>query len=65
MPLGVSLGCHLGSHSKFRLGFICGFLRLTDGFFRVHLGFHVGVSYQDIFKALSFLWVAPRVFRVH
>ena len=22
------------------------------------------VSYQDIFKALSFLWVAPRVFRV-
>ena len=30
----------------------------------VSLGFHVGVSYQDIFKALSFLWVAPRVFRV-
>ena len=43
---------------------MCGFFRLTDGFFRVHLGFHVGVSYQDIFKALSFLWVAPRVFRV-
>ena len=43
---------------------MCGFFRLTDGFFRVHLGFHVGVSYQDVFKALSFLWVAPRVFRV-
>ena len=38
------------------------FLRLTDGFFRVHLGFHVGVL-SGFFKALSFLWVAPR-FRV-
>ena len=27
---------------KFRWGFIY-------GFFRVHLGFHVGVSYQDFF----------------
>ena len=26
--------------------------------------FHVGVSYQDFFKALGFLWLAPRVFRV-
>ena len=26
--------------------------------------FHVGVSYQDFFKALRFLWLAPRVFRV-
>ena len=42
MSLGVSLGCHLGSRSKFRQGFICGLFRLTDGFFRVHLGFHVG-----------------------
>ena len=39
-------------------------LGLNNGVLRVHLGFHVGVSYQDIFKALSFLWVAPRVFRV-
>ena len=26
--------------------------------------FHVGVSYQDFFKALRFLWLASRVFRV-
>ena len=32
-----------------------------DGFFRDHLGFHVGVSYQD---SLGFLWVSPRVVRV-
>ena len=35
---------------KFRWGFIYGFFRLADGFFRVHLGFHVGVSYQDFFR---------------
>jgi len=32
-------------------------LGLIYGFFRVHLGFHVGVS-------LRFLWVSPKVFRV-
>ena len=34
----------------------------------IHLGFyvvfHVGISYKDFFKALGFLWLAPRVFRV-
>jgi hypothetical protein len=39
-------------------------LGLMYGFFRVHLGFHVGflirISYQ-IRISLGFLWVSPRV----
>ena len=44
MPFRVSF--------KVALGFIYGFFRLTDGFFRVHLGFHVGVSYQEFFSGI-------------
>ena len=36
-------------------------LGLIYGFFRVHSGFHVGVSCQEFLS--GFLWVSPRVFR--
>jgi len=37
-------------------------LGLSNGVLRVHLGFHVGVSYQEFLSGLMVLWVSPRVF---
>ena len=43
-------------------------LGLIYGFFRLHLGFDVGVPYQGFLSGilwrLAFLWVSPRVFKV-
>ena len=47
MSFRVSLGCHLGIHSKFLRVSCMVSLGLIYGFFRGHLGFHVEVSYQE------------------
>ena len=55
----VSLGCHLGCNliKVFRVSFVVS-LVLIHGFFRVHLGLHVGFLIRI---CLGFLWISPRV----